>query len=143
VSFKSSLITNSQYFRPQPFLSNNRISSFSSSNRSHQLKEEDDKLLLTEEEQKVLEELEREEQELLKSQKQNRLTNLMEDDEDKTCLKLQESISEAYIPFENRQRIIQDVIDEIWNPAPQIEDDHDIFYQAPPEFLQRAYNNKI
>lgn len=53
--------------------------------------------------------------------------------ESEVLAKLQESISEDYVPFQNQQRIIQDVIDEIWNPAPV---SSHVEYKPSPEFLQ-------
>lgn len=96
---------------------------------------------LTEEEQRVLDELEREEA-LYKNRTVNHQEQVIDDDlygkdEEDASLKLQESISEAYVPFENQQRIIQDVIDEIWNP--QTVDNTHVVYQPSPEFLKSEY----
>ncbi|CAL8087985.1 unnamed protein product [Orchesella dallaii] len=101
------------------------------------LTEEEQKLLrqleeegLTEEERKVLRELEEEER-LLREELSSEDYSIWEGDVNVGSGKkeglpnLSGSVSEEYVPFENRQRIIQDVIDEMWNPQPQTLEEED------------------
>jgi hypothetical protein len=55
-------------------------------------------------------------------------------------IQLQDSISQSFVPFQDQQRIIQDVIDEMWDPVAQPEEP---LYKPPPEFLIRKTLNQI
>ncbi|ODN04292.1 Mitochondrial assembly of ribosomal large subunit protein 1 [Orchesella cincta] len=97
--------------------------------KSEDLTEEEQKLLeeleeegLTEEECKVLRELKEEERQRKEELLSSEDYSLWEGDvgtgkDDKRHLT--GSVSEEYVHFENRQRVIQDVIEEMWNPLPE------------------------
>jgi len=104
------------------------------------LTEEEQKLLkeleeegLTEEERKVLRELEEEER-LLREEVSSEDYSIWDGDigagKKDGRNHLSGSVSEEYVSFENQQRVIQDVIEEIWNPSPQtLEEEEEI--EAP------------
>lgn len=89
---------------------------------------------LTEEERQVLAELEEEER-----QYKENLKGLSDDDYnvwdgsfDGPDKRLSESVSEGHVRFENRQRVIQDVIEEMWNPQSAVED-----FEEEPQYFPR------
>jgi len=73
---------------------------------------------LTDEEIKILRELEEEE------------AKVKED-------KLRGSMSQDFVTFENNQRVIQDVIEEMWNPMPEEEP---AVYEMPEQFVTRKFH---
>jgi len=93
------------------------------------------------EEKEVLRALEKEEEDYRKRGREARLENFgsrSKDDDEDDAIKLQDSISQRFVPFRDQQRIIQDVIDEIWNPLPQPTEEERQVYEPPPEFLERG-----
>lgn len=94
---------------------------YTTNDHSESLKER-----LTKEELEVLKELEEEERRLRESSDKSASHDyqLWEGSFDhETESKLRSSVSEGHVPFQNRQRVIQDVIEEMWNPLPKVDED--------------------
>lgn len=104
---------------------------------------------LSEEEQQVLKELEEEERLIREERGVEKEENdyfiwegsfekdsdLKGGDNDDTG-RLKRSVSEGHVRFENKQRVIQDVIDQVWNPLPELEEEET---DPEPQFYPRTF----